>query len=144
MGKRPILVTRATGSQGGAVVRHLLRGDTRQVRAMTRRPSSDAAVRLKAQGAQIVQASLDHPPLLLKDCTGAHGVFLVQNFYEDGVGKGGEIRQGRHLVDAATMAGVKHYVQSTVASAGGAQAVQHIAAKQAVEALVRDAKIAHT
>lgn len=71
-------------------------------------------------------------------------MFSVQNFCEKGVGKDGEIRQGRHLVDAAVKARVRHYVQSTMASARGAEAVQHFAARQAVEALVRDAEIAHT
>jgi hypothetical protein len=39
---RPVLVTRATGLQGGSVLRHLLAGGW-PVRALTRRPDSPAA-----------------------------------------------------------------------------------------------------
>jgi len=49
---KQVLVTGATGNQGGAVVRALLK-QGHQVRALTRNPASPAARRLAEQGVQI-------------------------------------------------------------------------------------------
>jgi uncharacterized protein YbjT (DUF2867 family) len=111
----PILVVGATGQQGGAVARHLL-ANRRNVRALTRNPSSEAAERLRREGAEVVTGDLDQPDTLAAALLGVQGVFSVQNFYEPGVGHDGEIRQGRALVDAAKAAGVPHFVQSTMAA----------------------------
>jgi uncharacterized protein YbjT (DUF2867 family) len=46
---------------------------------------------------------------------GADGIFSVQNFWERNVGYDGEVRQGMLLADAAKNAGVKFFVQSTMA-----------------------------
>jgi len=55
--KRTVLVTGATGQQGGAVARTLLsRGHS--VKALTRRPDSDAARLLASAGANIVAGDL--------------------------------------------------------------------------------------
>ena len=55
---RVILVTGATGTQGGAVARELLdRGF--EVRAMTRSPDKPAAQALAELGAEVVQGNYD-------------------------------------------------------------------------------------
>jgi uncharacterized protein YbjT (DUF2867 family) len=54
-----ILVTGATGLQGGAVARHLLRLGKPEVRCLTRRPDSEAAKTFKQLGAEVVKADLD-------------------------------------------------------------------------------------
>src|SRR5688500_4469423 len=51
---RTIVVTGATGLQGGAVTRHLLR-DGWHVRALTRNPRSEKARAIAAIGADVVQ-----------------------------------------------------------------------------------------
>ncbi len=58
-----VLVTGATGKQGGAVVAALLtRGH--QVRALTRNPASPAALRLRQQGVEIAVGDFtDHDSL---------------------------------------------------------------------------------
>ena len=53
-----ILVTGATGQQGGAIAR-ALRADGYRVAAMTRNPDSDNARALAELGADIVQGDLD-------------------------------------------------------------------------------------
>jgi uncharacterized protein YbjT (DUF2867 family) len=66
-----ILVTGATGLQGGAVARHLLKLGKPEVRCLTRRPDSEAAKTLKQLGAEVVRADLDDPASLksvLRDC----------------------------------------------------------------------------
>lgn len=55
--KRSILVTGATGQQGGAVARALLSRGHR-VKALTRKPDSDAARQLVAEGAEVVAGDL--------------------------------------------------------------------------------------
>ena len=54
-----ILVTGATGLQGGAVARHLLKLGKPEVRCLTRRPDSEAAKTFKQLGAEVVKADLD-------------------------------------------------------------------------------------
>jgi nucleoside-diphosphate-sugar epimerase len=57
-GKGVILVTGATGQQGGAVARELL-ARQHTVRAMTRKPDSDAAEALARQRAEVVKGDLN-------------------------------------------------------------------------------------
>jgi uncharacterized protein YbjT (DUF2867 family) len=127
-----ILVVGATGKQGGAVARHLLQAGF-HVRGLTRNPDSSAAQQLLRQGAELFIGNLDDPASLERATTGAYGVFSVQNYWEKGVGFAGEIRQGRHLADAAKRAGVAHYVQSTMADAEHFHGVEHFASKHHVE-----------
>jgi nucleoside-diphosphate-sugar epimerase len=56
--QRAVLVTGATGNQGGAVARALLARGHR-VLAMTRDPRSEAALRLEQAGARLVEADFD-------------------------------------------------------------------------------------
>lgn len=102
-----VAVTGATGRQGGAVARALLAGGWR-VRALTRRPTGPAARSLAALGAEVVGADLDEPAALDAAFAGAHGVFSVQNPAISGLA--GEVRQGRHVGEAAFRAGVRHVV----------------------------------
>jgi nucleoside-diphosphate-sugar epimerase len=60
MTSEPILVLGATGRQGGAVARELLKRG-RQVWAFTRSPASQAAQALAEHGARPVEGDLDDP-----------------------------------------------------------------------------------
>jgi uncharacterized protein YbjT (DUF2867 family) len=131
---RTIVVTGATGRQGGAVAAHLL-ADGWRVKAVTRKPDGPAAGRLAALGADVVGADLTDRAGLTAAFGGAHGVYSVQNTMVSGVE--GEITQGRNVADAAKEAGVAHVVYG---SAGTGQAGTGIAAwesKLAVEAHMR-------
>ena len=58
MNKRTVLVTGATGNQGGAVTDALLEREMK-VRALVRDPSSSKAAALAARGVELVQGDLD-------------------------------------------------------------------------------------
>ncbi|TXR96053.1 NmrA/HSCARG family protein [Streptomyces sp. col6] len=128
---RVIVVTGATGKQGGAVARALLgRGWT--VRALVRDPDKPGALALKEAGAVLVRGDLDDAVSLDAALAGAYGVFSVQTF--DGPdGFDGEIRQGRAVADAAVRAGVAHIVYSSVDGADRAGDVRHFASKGEIE-----------
>ena len=55
---RIVLITGATGKQGGAVARHLA-GKGFKIRAMTRKVDSNAAQTLAAAGAEVVKGDLN-------------------------------------------------------------------------------------
>ncbi|MSR35607.1 MAG: NmrA/HSCARG family protein [Gemmatimonadetes bacterium] len=141
--QRRILVTGATGRQGGSVARHLLAAGF-PVRALARNPSKPAAVALEQQGAQVVQGDMENPSSLDAAMVGMHGVYSVQNYWEKGVGYDGEIRQGRNLANAAKKAGVAHYVQASVAAAATAPDVEHFACKAEIDAYLDELELPHT
>jgi len=130
MKKPVVVVTGATGSQGGAAVRALL-DDGATVRALTRRPDSRAAAALRAQGALPVKGDLDDAASLEQACAGADLVFAVTEAMRNGAVA--EERHGRTLVDASRRAGVPHLVFTSVASADRAASVPHFVSKHRIE-----------
>lgn len=102
-----IVVTGATGLQGGAVSRQLLKEGWR-VRGLTRDPESQKAKALAAAGAEVVQADMGDPASLRAALEGAYGVYSVQNPFIGG--PDAEVRQGKNVGDAAKERGVQHLV----------------------------------
>jgi uncharacterized protein YbjT (DUF2867 family) len=138
---RIVLVSGATGNQGGATARALLaRGYT--VRALTRHPESEKSQQLAALGAQLVKGDLNDPASLRAAVDGAYGVFSVGDFWEHG--RDGEIRQGNNLADAAQAAGAKHLVYSSVGGADRASGVPHFESKFEVEEHLRTLQVPWT
>jgi uncharacterized protein YbjT (DUF2867 family) len=129
-----ILVTGATGQQGGAVARHLLAAGYK-VRAMTRKPDSDAARQLASAGAEIVQGNLDDAGSLERPLAGVWGAFAVQNTWEAGVEQ--EEAQGKRFAELARRAGVQHYVYTSVGSAHRQTGIPHFENKWQVEETIR-------
>ena len=132
--KDAILVTGATGNQGGAVARELLANGYR-VKAMTRNPTSEAAQALAAQGAELIGADLDDPSSLERALADLWGVFAVQNTWEAGVER--EEEQGKRIAEIARRQGVQHYVYSSVGSAHRSTGIPHFDNKWRVEETVR-------
>ena len=128
---KTILVTGATGQQGGAVARCLLKQKGFAVRALTRDATKPAARALVQEGAEVVQGNLDEPASVKRCLEGVYGVFSVQNFME--AGYDGEIRQGKLLADTAKAAGVKHFVYSSVVCADRKTGLPHFESKGQIE-----------
>jgi len=114
--QQPILVTGATGQQGGAVAAALLRTGW-SVRALTRDASRPPARALAEAGADVVEGDLDDPASIARATEGVHGVFSVHSGSYDGSPDGydtdHEIRTAQHLAEAAVTAGVQHLVHSS-------------------------------
>ena len=134
IGKDLIVITGATGQQGGATARELLAAGHR-VRAVTRKPDGDAAKALAALGAEVVKGDLDDAASLQKAFAGAWGLFAVQNTWEAGVEK--EEVQGMRVAEVAKAAGVRHFVYASVGSAHRKTGIPHFENKARVEAKVR-------
>lgn len=142
MANKTVLITGATGKQGGAVAHELLRAGGFDVRALTRKPDSDAAKELAEAGAQIVVGDLDDAASLEKALDGVWGVWAVQNTWEAGVEK--EEEQGKRLAKLAKEKGVQHYVYTSVGSAHRKTGIPHFDNKWRVEETVRSLKFPST
>lgn len=129
-----ILVTGATGKQGGALISELA-GKGWTLRAMTRHPDGEAAQKLRGKGVDVVAGDLDDAASLKKALAGAWGVFGVQNTWEAGVER--EEEQGKRLAQLAKDAGVHHYVYASVGSADRHTGIPHFENKMRVEETVR-------
>lgn len=112
----PILVTGATGKQGGAVVQALLTNG-RAVRALTRNPDSAVAQALTAQGVEVLQGDFNDSASLDAAMAGVVGVFSMQMGSHPG-DPDTEVVTGKALIEAAGRAGVNTVVHTSVARAG--------------------------
>lgn len=112
----PILVTGATGTQGGATVDALLDAGM-PVRALVRDPASAAARKLSERGVTLCAGDFDDTVLLDKAVEGVFGVFSMQLTPLPG-DPDSEVRTGRKLIEAARRAGVVQFVHTSVARAG--------------------------
>lgn len=130
-----IVVTGATGKQGGATLAHLSRRGGFKLRAMTRKPSGDAAQAIAKLGVEVVAADLDDAASLERALTGAWGVFAVQNTWEAGVAR--EEEQGKRLATIARQRGVQHFVYTSVGSAHKQTGIPHFDNKFRIEQTVK-------
>ena len=128
---RIVVVTGATGRQGGAVARHLLSEGWR-VRALTRRPGSQRARELAALGADVVGADMAVRGTLSRAFRDAYGVFSVQNPMISGLE--GEIQQGNNVADAAHEGGVRHVVYGSAGTGLPGTGISSWESKLAVQA----------
>ena len=138
--KPTISVIGATGSQGGAVARALLATGKYEVRALTRNTTSEAAKKLEALGAHLVQGNINNRADVDKFFAGAYGVFAVTNFWDPDVFPNDihkEVRQGYNMVDAAVAAKVSHFVWSSLHDiatiSGGRVEAIHYTGKNRIE-----------
>ena len=129
-----ILITGATGQQGGAIAHELL-AKGRKIRAMTRHPEGPKAAALKRLGAEVVAGDLNDAASIERALQGAWGAFAVQNTWEAGVQ--GEEEQGIRFAEIARKAGIQHLVYSSVQSADRKTVIPHFDNKARVEARIR-------
>jgi uncharacterized protein YbjT (DUF2867 family) len=126
----PVLVTGATGNQGGAVARVLLEHG-HPVRVLTRDPNKESAKLLEALGAEVVAGDFDDAAGLRRAAAATSAVFAMGTPFE--AGPAAEIRQGIALIDAAHQAGTGHIVYTSVASALDDTGIPHFESKATVE-----------
>ena len=139
--KRHVLVTGATGQQGGAVAAALLSRGHR-VTALTRKPDGEAARRLASAGAEIRAGDLGDGDSVRQAARGVDTMFLMGNSYEAGMEE--ETRQGIIAADAAKGAGIGHLIYSSVGDADKATGIPHFESKYRVERHIAGLGIPYT
>lgn len=139
---KSILVTGATGRQGGAVIDALGSGTfgDYDVYGLTRDADSDAARALAERGVTVVEGDLTDLDATLAAFESIEGgvdaVFGVTTFFE--VGPELEREQGRNLILAAEEQGVEQFVFSSVGSADADTGLAHFESKADVERRLRE------
>jgi len=137
--KKLIAAIGATGQQGGGVVRAVQASGQFKVRALTRNPGKHREL-----ADEVVEADLNLSETLKAAFEGAHGVFLVTNFWEEGTD---ELKQAIAAVRAVKDAGVKHFIWSTLpdveAIGGGKFHVPHFTGKAKIDRIVKGAGFAN-
>ena len=132
--ERRVLVSGATGRQGGAIANELLNAGW-TVRAMTRRPECAEARALAERGAEVVRADFDDEASLRKAFEGVWGTVAVQNTWEAGVEK--EEVQGKRYARVAKDAGVQQFLYQSVGCAHRKTGIPHFDNKARVEETIR-------
>ena len=139
--QRKILVTGATGQQGGSLARLLLQ-KKHKVYALTRNAQSSAAQDLRNRGANIVKGDLDDSDSLKRAVKDAESVFLMGTPFEDGTE--GETRRGKLMADIAKENNIEHLVYSSVANADKNTGIPHFESKYKIEQNIKNLGISHT
>jgi uncharacterized protein YbjT (DUF2867 family) len=113
--KKIVAVLGATGNQGGGLVNAILEDPDGPfaVRAITRDAGSAKARALAARGAEVVEADLGDIDSLRRAFTGAHGAYVVTNYWES-MSPRVELAQAGNAARAAKDAGVEHVIWSTL------------------------------
>lgn len=127
--RNTVLVTGATGQQGGHVARELL-AKGHHVRALTRKPDAPAARDLARLGAEIVRGDFTERASLERAADGVDAIYGMSTPYETGIEM--EIRQGITLAEVAKSTG-KFLVFSSVAASNRQTAIPHFDSKWKVE-----------
>jgi uncharacterized protein YbjT (DUF2867 family) len=159
MSEKVIVVTGATGAQGGGLARAILADPAGgfRVRALTRDPASEKARALAKAGAEVVAANVDDGESLKRAFRGAHGAFCV-TFFWDHFSPDREKAQALHMAEAAKDAGVQHVIWSTfedtrlsipltdgrMPTLQGRYKVPHFDAKAEADAYFRERKLPTT
>lgn len=115
--KVKVLVTGATGMQGGAAVPELLRAG-HDVTALVRDPSTAPVRALAEQGVFLATGNLEDVASLEAASAGHDVVFSVQLAGVDPADPGAEQRQARNVATAAKRAGVGQIIHTSVSGTG--------------------------
>ncbi|KAJ7751739.1 hypothetical protein DFH07DRAFT_825976 [Mycena maculata] len=112
MSSRIVSVFGATGLQGSSVVEALLKDGTFTPRAITRNPESEAALKLKERGVEVVKGDSGDKASLVTALQGSEAVFAVTLPLISPILTSGpsELTQGKNIVDASKEAGVTFVV----------------------------------
>ncbi len=136
-----VLVTGATGNQGGAVTNSLLLAG-HNVRALVRSADSPAAKKLADRGVELVRGDFDDANSLATAMQDVDSVYLMGSPMPAGVE--GEIKQGIAFADAAKAADVGHLVYGSVANADQNTGIPHFDSKYEIEQYIKTLDIPYT
>ena len=136
-----VLVTGATGQQGGMVAR-TLRSRGHHVLGLTRNTDSPSAQSLKDLGIELIAGDFNDPPSLVTASQGVDAVYVMATPFE--AGTEAETRQGIAAVNAAKDASVQHLVYSSVSDADRETGIPHFDSKYQVERHIQDQNIPYT
>ncbi|KAI1919066.1 hypothetical protein LOZ12_002023 [Ophidiomyces ophidiicola] len=145
-----ITVFGATGNQGGAVARSLLKNPSFRVRALTRNPTSDASKALAAIGAEVHLANGFDMQAMVDAFCGSWGIFVNINSDDKAFRVDGstEFDMGKIITDAAAEAGVKHIIFSSGPSCteltGGKVRMKAMDMKYKIEQYIRNKSVFET
>lgn len=122
-----------------------------KVRAVTRRLNGEAAQKLRARGAEVVQADANDLESIKAAFAGSHIIYAITDFFEP-FAKGGpehgieiEAQQGINLARAAAATTtLEHYIWSTLPNgnqvSNGKYQVPHFEGKNRIDAFIRGEK----
>jgi uncharacterized protein YbjT (DUF2867 family) len=136
-----VLVSGATGQQGGALARVLLEKGHR-VRAFVRKTDSPEAATLERLGAELTGGDFEEPSTIERAARGMDALFVVATPFEAGMEA--ETRHGIAAADAAKVAGVSHLVYSSVANANKDTGIPHFDSKRKVEEHIESLEVPYT
>jgi uncharacterized protein YbjT (DUF2867 family) len=135
---KTILVTGATGHQGGATFQHLHRKFP--VRVLARDLDKRGVMTLAGPGVELVRGDLEDLASLKRAMDGVYGTYSVQTSNDPQA----EIRQGRNVVEASIAQSLDHLVYSSVAGADQHTGVPHFESKFQVEQHIHATGRKHT
>lgn len=138
---KTILVTGATGRQGGAVVQHLVRNNF-TVKAFSRTPDSISAQILISKGVEVVKGDMSNLQSLIAVMKGCDGVFSIQNYFECGAEK--EVEFGKNLANAAKQSNISHFIYNSVCNADSSTGVPHFETKNKIEQHIKSIGLPYT
>lgn len=134
MSKLKVLITGATGTQGGGVARLLL-ADGHHVRALTRNASSPAADALRKLGAEVVAGNFDDPSSLVAAARGVDTAFAMSTPYV--AGPDAERTEALALIEALKTAKVGRIVYTSVSDADRKTGIPQFESKVPAEEAVK-------
>jgi uncharacterized protein YbjT (DUF2867 family) len=145
MSQKPlVVVSGATGVQGGSIINSLLATGHYKIRGLTRNPDSDKAKALSAKGVEVVKCDLSAKDDVKKALKDADIAWIVTNFWDPsiiGTDVGEEERQGKMIADVAKETGLNWLIYSstpdTITESGGKIQTVHFAGKNRVEQYIR-------
>ena len=138
--QQTVFVTGATGRQGGAVAKSLLKRGF-YVKALARDPASPKAQHLQQLGAEIIAGDLNKPDSFAGELKNADAVFCVLTF-KNGIDT--EIKQGYTLASLAKENNIRHYLYSSVIAAELHTGIPHWESKYQIENYIRKIGLPHT
>lgn len=138
--KLKVLVTGATGNQGGAVIKALHKLDV-EIHALTRNPLSKTAKKLLISGVKLIKADLGDIDSLWAIKDQYDFVFFITDFW---VGKEKEISFGRNLIQVLEKNNCGHFIYSSTPSSVEESVFSFSDSKFQIEKILKNSKLTYS